>query len=226
MKSLHEPIANCRSARMSLVALAAIHLIALPGAATTYKDVDLPPGASVPGYAEPNPPVQVGGLIYLDADTPATGSDLDIAPLVTPHGTITFTGEIRAIADNDMVPAGAAGDGFDIADQPISTAMLEFDFDVMSVTFLYGGNIGVCDVEARDVGGLVLDTFQANTGHGEPVGPAAVSGIGIRSLVWIDPYNNYLSLDNILISPQGTTGVEPRSWGRTKSAYEEGASTE
>ena len=50
--------------------------------------------------------------ILLDADTPATGSNLDAAPLVTPYGAITFVGEIRGRSDPDFILAGAVGDVF------------------------------------------------------------------------------------------------------------------
>ena len=49
--------------------------------------------------------IQVGS-IYLDADTPATGSNLDIAGLATSYGTITFNGEVRVTADPEFAAAG------------------------------------------------------------------------------------------------------------------------
>ena len=51
--------------------------------------------------------------IYLDADTPSTGSDLGTNPLVTPYGTITFVGDIETSDDDDTVAAGSTGFMFD-----------------------------------------------------------------------------------------------------------------
>ena len=47
--------------------------------------------------------------IFLDGDTPATGSNLDTTPLVTPFGTITFLGELSPFVDDDFTAAGASG---------------------------------------------------------------------------------------------------------------------
>jgi len=142
--------------------------------------------------------------IFLDADTPATGSLLGTTPLVTPYGTITFDGEIRD-RDNDpeFNAAGALGDVFDIHDTPVQTARLSFDFDVQSVTFIYGGNSGNILVEARDQFDTVVDSFfQADTSDGLPAGPVTLSGSGIRSLYWEDttPFMSFAPLDNITIS--------------------------
>src|SRR5215217_8084062 len=125
--------------------------------------------------------------VLLNADTPATGSDLDIMPLVTPYGTITFVGEIIDHgSDPEFNAAGAAGDVFDIVGNN-SRAQLSFSFDVSSVTFIYGGNIGVFDIVARDINGAVVDSFfQADTNEDQPAGPVTLHGLGIRSLFWQD----------------------------------------
>jgi hypothetical protein len=141
--------------------------------------------------------------IILDADTPATGSDLDLAPLVTSFGTITFSGEIRdRDSDPEFTAAGASGDVFDIFDLPTSTALLTFSFDVSSITFIYGGNVGVFDIEARDIGGSVVASFfQLSTDGGQPAGPITLAGPGIRSLFWTDPGNSFAPIDNVEIEP-------------------------
>lgn len=140
--------------------------------------------------------------IYLDADTPATGSLLDTTPLVTSFGTISATGtvEIRSSVDPETLAAGSVGDCFDIVNSPVQTAQMFFDFDIVSATFLYGGNSGYIQVEARDVTGAVVDMFyQANTYGGQPAGPTTLSGKGIRELYWEDKTGNYANLDNIEI---------------------------
>jgi len=142
--------------------------------------------------------------ILLDADTPATGSLLGIQALVTPFGTISFDGEIRdRNDDHEFNAAGASGDVFDIHDSPIQAADLSFDFDILSATFIYGGNEGSILVEARDASDALVDSFfQADTYGGEPAGPVTLSGSGIRRLHWEDtvPAMNFAPLDNICIT--------------------------
>jgi hypothetical protein len=148
--------------------------------------------------------------VFLDADTPATGSLLGTQPLVTPYGTITLVyGQIRD-RDNDLEfnAAGASGNVFDIlgpGDSPPGDqhAELSFDFDVLSVMFIYGGNEGSILVEARDASSTVLDSFyQAYTDEGQPAGPVTLSGLGIRSLYWKDTVSgmSFAALDNITLT--------------------------
>jgi hypothetical protein len=165
--------------------------------------------------------------VYLDGDTPATGSLLQTQQLLTPLGTIDFVGEVWAVSDGDMLTAGAAGNGFDIVGAN-RDATMTFGFDVTSVTFLYGGNIGQITVEARDAAGNVLDVFfQADTGTGQPAGPETLMGVGIRSLYWADPSGNYAILDNITIDTAGagigTTYCNPAVLNSTGVAGELGA---
>lgn len=140
------------------------------------------------------------GDIFLDGDTPATGSDLGTMPLVTSFGTITFMGELRADpSDPDFIAAGASGNVFDIDNS--STASLRFDFDVESITFIYGGNVGVFDIEARDIDGNPVDSFfQADTDDGQPAGPITLSGRGIRELFWQDAPFSFAAIDNVDIT--------------------------
>lgn len=181
------------------------------------------------GFALCLPAVSLGGpTILLDADTPGTGSLLGTGPLVTPYGTITFDGEVR---DRDEDPefnaAGALGNVFDIHNTPIQTAKLSFDFDVQSVTFIYGGNSGDILVEARDAFDVLVDSFyQASTNGGQPAGPVTLSGSGIRSLYWKDtvPGMSFAPLDNIGLSVipapgailLGSIGVGVVSWLRRR----------
>ena len=142
--------------------------------------------------------------IVLNADTVATGSTLHTTPLPTPFGSISATGtvEINSLSNPELELAGSSGNVFDILAPPNSTAEMTFDFDIESVTFVYGGNIGSILVEARDAGGAVVDDFyQANTYGGQPAGPQTLSGAGIRSLYWEDPGNSFAALDNLLSLP-------------------------
>lgn len=141
----------------------------------------------------------------LGADTPATGSLLASQPLITPYGTITFNGEIKiGSSDPDFTAAGAVGGTFNILYPGDQAAELFFDFDVISLTFVYGGGSSDIDIEARDALGNVVDSFyQASTGPGEPAGPITLSGSGIRSLFWEDTGidEDYAALDNIEVTP-------------------------
>ncbi len=143
-----------------------------------------------------------GTDIFLDADTPTTGS---VLPLVTPYGTINFRGEIVDHTDPEFTAAGALGYSFDIDGS--DTAELTFGFDIASATFIYGGNSGIIRLYARDAGGGVVDSFyQADTYHGMPAGPETVAGNGIRSLYWEDPGNDFCALDNIsIVVPEPAT---------------------
>ncbi|MBL4810681.1 MAG: hypothetical protein JKY43_11565 [Phycisphaerales bacterium] len=140
--------------------------------------------------------------LYLDGDTPETGSYLDTSPLLTTFGTILFDGELTAVSDVDQIAAGAEGNVFDIfwSMTPVS---LIFDFDIESISFNYGGNSGGFWAEVRDENGIVLDSFlQTDTGDGFPAGPVSLSGLGIRSLFWNDENDGGLThaaIDNVEI---------------------------
>lgn len=143
-----------------------------------------------------------GQTVFLDADTVETGSTISTTPLVTPHGTIEAidTVEIRITADPDLIAAGSTGNVFDVLNVPNSTASIRWDFDVSSVTFIYGGNIGGIRIQAKDKDGVVLDEFfQADTGDGQPAGPETLSGSGIRSIYWEDPGGNFCAIDNVAL---------------------------
>ena len=142
-----------------------------------------------------------GQSVFLDFETPNTGSNLGSMPLGTSSGSITFNGEFRTLDGNDpeFVSVGGFGNVLDIDDS--STAALLFGFDASSLTFIYGGNSGVFDVEALDANNQVVDSFfQASTDAGQPAGPLTLSGAGIRSLVWTDPGSNFAAIDNIAIT--------------------------
>jgi hypothetical protein len=154
--------------------------------------------------------------IFLDADTAATGSLLGSQPLVTPYGDITFVGEIViGVYDPEFETAGASGNTFDILgpdDTPPGdrTAELFFDFDVISLEFIYGGNDGDINIEARDELGNMVDSFsQGSTGFLQSAGPITLSGSGIRSLYWTDtvPEQDYAPLDNITLTIPGPATI-------------------
>ncbi|MDX1379655.1 MAG: hypothetical protein R3233_00975, partial [Xanthomonadales bacterium] len=143
----------------------------------------------------------VHAQVFLDADTPATGSNLVSEPLVTAFGTITFTGEFTTFTDPEFTAAGASGNNFDHTGSP-DEAVLSFSFPVCSITFIYGGNGGDIFVEARGAGGLVQDSFfQADTDGGQPAGPETLSGPSIRQLAWFETAGAFAPLDNIEVEP-------------------------
>ena len=131
-------------------------------------------------------------------DSISTGSNLETASLVTSEGTITFLGEISTLTDPEFSLAGASGNNLDIV---AGIATLSFDFDVSSFEFIFGGNLGVFDIVAKDVLNNTVDSFfQGSTDDGEFAGSVTLSGTGIRSIVWTDPGNNYAAIDNITIT--------------------------
>lgn len=71
--------------------------------------------------------------VYLDADTPNTGSLLAVQPLTTPFGDISFHGDLSLHADPDTVLAGGSGAAFDI---DIDGAALTFETDGVALAFL------------------------------------------------------------------------------------------
>ena len=147
--------------------------------------------------------MSVNASLILDADTVETGSELDTAPLLTSLGTVSFVGEIRNTADPDLIALGSTGDVFDISNDT-SQAIMMFDFDVASISFIYGGNVGIFDISAIDGFGNIVDSYFADdTGDGAFAGPVTLSGTGIRSLFWSDPGFSYAALDNILITADG-----------------------
>ena len=165
-------------------------------------------------WTEPTGPVSRVEMYYtlsadvtLDMDTAATGQNLDTTPLNTALGTITgLSGiEITNFTDPEFNRAGAGGNNIDQATS--GGAELGFDFDVTSLTFAYGGNIGEITVQALNAGGAVVDEFfQADTNAGQPAGPQTLAGEGIRHLRWRDPSGSFAALDNIKI-----TGIESAS---------------
>lgn len=139
----------------------------------------------------------------LDADTVATGSTLDTTPLVNSYGTISFSGFIENSGDVDMTAAGASGNNFDIQSSSAAPVVMNFSFDVSSISFLYGGNGGGIFVNALDAAGAVIDSFtQASTSNGQPAGPVTLFGPGIRALSWNDTQGgwSFAALDNINVT--------------------------
>lgn len=140
--------------------------------------------------------------IFLDADTPETGSLLETQPLVTSYGTISFVGTMSTLLDAEFNAAGASGNKFDIPARN-QNAQLSFDFDIFSVEFIYGGNYGSITVEARNAADEIVGSFyDPNTNNiNQPAGPITISAVGIRSIRWYDtPEYGSCALDNISIT--------------------------
>ncbi len=165
-------------------------------------------------------------IIFLDFDTPTTGSNIIGTPLVTSEGTITVSeGELATYTDPDFTAAGASGYNFNIDGD--NGALMSFSFDVDSISFIYGGNTGVFDVVARDAANAIVDSFNVSTGGGESAGPATLSGPGIRSIFFQDPGFNFAAIDNVYIEtsavPEPTTlalmslGLAGIGWKRRKA---------
>jgi len=162
-------------------------------------------------WTEPSGPVGRVEMYYtlpsdvsLDMDTAATGQNLDTTPLNTALGVISPVSgvEITNFTDLEFNRAGAGGNNIDQLTD--AGAEISFGFDVNSLTFAYGGNIGEIRVQALDAGGAVVDEFfQGDTNAGQPAGPQTLAGEGIRALRWRDVSGAFAALDNIKI-----TGIE------------------
>lgn len=104
-------------------------------------------------------PLAHSALISLDFDTAATGSQLGTTPLVTAAGTVTLS----------TIGAGPVGIGTNghptngiLHDQSADTdrALLNFGFDVVSITFDFAGEgAGNFLAEALNIGGAVVDSY-------------------------------------------------------------------
>jgi len=141
-------------------------------------------------------------VITLDFDTPATGSGIIGSPLLTPLGSISAVDAelVTFTTDPEFNAAGAAGNKIDHLGSP-SVAKLLFDFDVQSISLIYGGNLGDITIRVRDISNAILDSFfQADTGAGQPAGPITLTGGGIRALEWFETSGSFAGLDNIQIT--------------------------
>lgn len=141
-------------------------------------------------------------IVALDFDTAATGSMLGSSPLVTAAGTITLGGVGASIQANGHPTNGI----FHAQAAETDRAVLDFDFDVNSVTFDFGGEGGGNFLaEVFDVGGLTLASYTfSNTNCG--IGCFNATGItlsaaGIRGFRFADtPAGGSFSLvDNLVI---------------------------
>ena len=91
-----------------------------------------------------------GPTIFLDADslTPGTydgtGSNPPSLTFSSPYGPITFVGELKGDTggDAEFIAAGASGHVFDVPHVTPEAELSWTTFEVLSVTFVYGGNAG------------------------------------------------------------------------------------
>jgi hypothetical protein len=157
--------------------------------------------------------------ITLDFDTPATGSGIIAGPLVTPFGTVAaLNAELNtANGDEEFIAAGATGNTIDhvnvsapgIGSVPL-TAALVFDFDVDSLTLIYGGNNFLISIWARDLVGNEIDSLLLVDTTSGPAGPITLMGPGIRRLEWTEPDGLFAALDNVTLNVADTV-PEPAS---------------
>ena len=152
-------------------------------------------------------------LITLDFDSATTGGDLDSGPLVTEVGTIIMnfgTLVLTDLVDPDVTAAGGGGNA--AAASAGAFAELVFDFDVLGVDFLFGGNGGAFTLQAFDIDGNLLDTFtQPSTGDGEFAGPVSLAFTeGARRIAWQGSDSQSTTIiDNVGL----TTVPEPAALG-------------
>lgn len=157
------------------------------------------------------PPLHAAS-ITIDFDTAATGFNLDFAPLVTALGTISAVNlEINDTgADAEFIAAGASGNTGDHLGMPGPIPLLTFDFDVDSISLVYGGNEGDITIQVRDAFNNIVDSFfQVSTSDFQPAGPIVLSGTGIRSLEWFETDGMFAPVDNLLITSTVVPIPEP-----------------
>jgi hypothetical protein len=144
--------------------------------------------------------------ISLDAMTPQTGSNLATEPLVTPYGTITYSGYLT---DGVFWHDFATPSGY----PSLPYAEFNFSFDVDSISFIFGGAKGGIYAEALDNNGAVVDsylTLEAGYFQGPPV---TVSGPGIRRFTFLDGrlIGGESEIGNVVITTSAPIAPEPIS---------------
>ena len=142
--------------------------------------------------------------ILLDADTPATGMNLDTMPLITQYGSITYNGWIDE--------GGPYGGEFvhDHAYTPyLPYSEFSFNFDVDSVSFFFGDSwTGDFYAEALDVNGSVIDSYYSEVTLQTPV---SVTASGIRSFTFTSTNSGWSAIDNVILATSASVAPEPIS---------------
>ena len=155
-----------------------------------------------------------GATITLDFDTPGTGSNILVSPLVTAEGTITASalgGSLGFFPLSDFPTTSLTHDQSDDTD----LGQLAFSFDVSSVTFNFSGfGSGAFSAQVLDSGLNVLDSFfDPDTSNDHPGGPISLSGSGVRFFTWGDTPSTFVSatVDNLQIATTPSPVPEPTS---------------
>ena len=150
-------------------------------------------------------------VVTLDFDSVATGSDIINNPLVTAAGTITASATGNSSIFLAAFPGGT-GDGLRHSQSVDSDyALLSFDFDATSVSFLYAGfTSGDFLGEILDAGMNVIGSFfDDDTNNDLPGGPVTLSAAGIRYFRFLDsPSSGTQSgVDNVVITVPEPAGI-------------------
>jgi hypothetical protein len=148
-------------------------------------------------------PVASAAIVTLDFETPATGSTIPIAPVVTPFGTVTEGADNRCTPPIAPVSNPGGGTGNVLCAERTATAggflSLLLGFDANSITFNFDGRGGGgFQAEVLDANSTVLDTLLL--GNGSLAGVATLSGAGIREFRFTDPISAFSAVDNVAIS--------------------------
>lgn len=137
--------------------------------------------------------------IGLDALTPETGSNLETEPLVTPYGTITFTG-------GEVYPKWFIHDH---AWMPAPYAEFTFDFDIESISFLAYGGAGGILAEAYDINNSLVDSYLTLDDIFKL--PVNLSGSGIRTFRFEDGrlYGGNAEITDLVLTTSASAVPEP-----------------
>lgn len=141
--------------------------------------------------------------ILIDGNSPETGSNLETTPLITPYGTITFTG--------GEVYDGGGGFLHDQAWMTSPYAEFNFDFDVDSISFLSSSMNGGVYTEALDINGQLVDSY--HTLDFIIYHPVTLSGSGIRSFSFVDGRitGGWADVSDIVLTTSSPVVPEPIS---------------
>ncbi len=148
-------------------------------------------------------------LITIDFESPATGSNITSAPLVTTAGTVTVT---NGVLYDPCWCSDLPGAQFGQTLTEIGgVTQIDFDFDVFSIMFNYGGGSGnfngiIYDIASSQLGSFI-DPSMVNATI--PYAPVTLSSsTAIRSFSFFDTVGG-AAVDNLILDtasvPEPTT---------------------
>lgn len=141
----------------------------------------------------------ISATILLNANTPATGSNLEISPLNTPYGTITYSGWVDGgefVHDHAYTPH-------------LPYSEFTFSFDVNSITWTFSDSwTGDYYATALDKNGDTVGTYYSPV---TIVTPVTITGSGIRKFNFTSNNSGWSTADDIVLVTSAPIVPEPIS---------------